>query len=338
MSGAEPLSAAQWRAVAALLELPDGVAASDELSAAPALAWLVDALRPRTVLRLGLGQGAALAVLARAAERAPGTACLALPAREGEPEAAAARVARDHPDALRLVADAAEARRAIGDAGAGLLSLGAGAGAAALAAWREVLAPAGAVSIDAPDARAADRAWGALREALGSEVPAAALGGVVVAAPGALPDGALATALRDPAGLSALLGRMGRALLAQARAGEVAPDEAALREDLARARALAEALQAEGDAARDRALAAMREAEALRERAAEEARRRSADDAALARALAERERELHHARSRLRDMEKEARRLSEELDARFHEIAALTSAPAEEGEAQRAAP
>ena len=309
MAGRGVSAAADWRALAALMERPEGVGASDELLAAPALGWLAAALRPRAILRLGHGHGAALAALARAAERVPGAVCLAAPLDGEGPAAAAGQLAREHPEALRLVPDAAARARRDGGPGTGAPFGRRGRGGARPRRVARCAGARGAVAIDAPDAASSDRAWGALREAFGGCVPMAALGGVVVAAPGGAEEGPLGEALRDPAALSALLGRMGRALLAQA---------------------LSEGPEAGEDTARDRAMAAEREAEALRERLAEEARRRVDDDASLARAMAERERELHHARGRLRDMEKETQRLSEELEARFREIAALTEAPAED--------
>ena len=301
------------RTLAAAAEPLDGFGASDEPLAAPALGWIVATLAPRAVLRVGLGEGACLAALARAAARlAPEPPCLALAGAAEEPGAGVERAARAGGGSARVLGDATEARAALGAGGAGLLSLGAGVDAATvLRTWRDALAPGAAVAIDAPDGAALDRAWEALRGAFGPDASAASLGGAVVAVPDGA--GALGAVLGDAsisAPLSALLERLGRGLVARAPIRDGRGDEDG-------------ALDAAGRAG-DRALAAEREAEALRRVAAEASRRRADDDAALARAMAERERELHHARSRLRDMEKEERRLKAELEERFREIAALT--------------
>ncbi len=325
VSAAPLLDPGTLRAFAALMGPPGAPGGPDELAAAPALAWLAGACRPRRVVRLGTGGGAALAALARAAERlGAGARVLGVPCREGEPGAEARGVAREHGEVLRLAPGGRAAREQAGEVG--LLSLGAAAGLPALRAWRERLAPDGVVAIDAPDGEAMARAMDGLGEALGDGVRRAALGGLAVALPGAAPCAGLAAALDDAAvaaPLSAMLGRLGRALRAEARAD--APVEAPdLREALRRAEDLADSRLVAATQSQGRALAAMRQAEALREEADRLARRRGEDDASVARAMAERERELHEARRRAAALEAQVERLDRQLAARFEEIALLT--------------
>ena len=295
-------------------------AAPAELVPIPALRWLAGALRPRMAVRLGLGGGAALAALARAAEGIGAPApCVGVPCGEGEPGAAARAVARDRGEVVRL-ADRGERP----PEGVDLLSVAAGE-AAALDAWRGALAPGAAVAIDAPDAAAAEVAAAALAHAFGPEAPVVVLGGLAVALPGGAPPAERAWALGSGprgAALSALLGRLGRAMAAEAArtgGGGGAPAEALRRaEDLADAR-LAGLVEARG-----RALAAVRRAEALREEADAMRRSQAARDGALAHAAAVRERALETARSRVAALEAEVARLRGELAQRFEEIALLT--------------
>ena len=323
--GAPLLDPATLRALAGLMEPPEAQGDPAEIAAGPALAWLVGVLRPRSVVRLGTGGGAALGALARAAERLGGPVrILGVPLGEGEPGAEARRVARERSELVRLAPGARAAREEAGEVA--LLSARSGDAVPSLGEWRDALAPGGAVAIDAPDAEAAERATAALGDAFGDDVPRAVLGGLVLALPGAAPPAALGAILADAAvaaPLSALLGRLGRAARAEASRGAFEGTEA-LRGALRRAEDRADARLGALTEAQKRAVAALREAEALRREAERLARERAADDAAIARSVAGRERELHEARSRIASLEAETQRLERELAARFDEIALLT--------------
>ena len=149
------------------------------------------------------------------------------------------------------------------------------------------------------------------------------LGGVAVALPKNAPA-ELAGLPSGPSGppLSALLSRLGRGLLAEARMGRSPLDDPA--GALRRAEDLAEARAAEAARARAGTLRALREVEALHREADRLARLRDAEDAALRQAAAERERALARAEGRIAALESETERLTRLLEQRFEEIGLLT--------------
>lgn len=311
--------------LASLLERPGVGGAPADLGAVPALRWLMGVVRPQRIARVGLDGGAALDALVRGAERlGPETSVLAAPWSEGEPGVEARHVALRHAGAVRLVEGVGAARAEAGQATLDLLSLAAGDGPAALAEWRGALAPGGVVALDAP---VGPTAVAALSEALGPGTAVVALGGVAMAVLG-VGDArlsALAHVVDDAsvsAPLSALLGRLGRALLAEARSSTEPQDDP--HEALRRARDAAGSRLAEVTRAQGQALAALREAEALRGTLDRLAREREEEAVVVRRVLAERERELHEARRRVAELEAQAQQLSGRLDERFAEIAVLT--------------
>lgn len=222
---------------------PERVSGPDRADHAPVLMWLAETQAPATVLGLGLVTGDGYFAVAQALAGA------GLPARlwghgewpDGVPAALAAHNAARHRDCSRLTV--ANALEALGRYGAGLFDLilietaGLNDADPQILAPRlaKALTPRGVIVLQGGDASARTLA-AALADAAGRGGSAAVIrfgaatdGALVLAGPAVDPRlAALGAAPDDPAGLPAMLARLGQAAKADPRAAAAHPAAAAL--------------------------------------------------------------------------------------------------------------